>query len=301
MELVSGGELFDQIVRNKCLNEIEAKFVFRQLLEGIAYMHSRNVIHRDLKPENILVSSSRDISPPDTGKLREVKIADFGLSKVVTDGASYAKTFVGTPQYWAPEVLDVQRGGGSYTQAADFWSLGAVLFVMLSGKYPFDGKKMPLDQQIQTAAYNMNTSAWQRVSDVAKDIVRGLLRVNPAERFGLEACLRHPWVIGTGSFSPQLPPVSFGPGPQTTEDDPLPRSTTSRGGPFAVINDASNTSDVSASVRANSGGSDTHPTGAGGAGTSGRSSPAAPASPSTEASAKPLEVPSMEVPGLVVV
>ncbi|CAK9071214.1 unnamed protein product [Durusdinium trenchii] len=178
------------------LNEVEAKYIFRQLLEGVGYMHSKNVIHRDLKPENILIAASRELPPPMSGTLREVKIADFGLSKIINEGSSFAKTFVGTPQYWAPEVLNVQRGGGSYTQAADYWSLGAVLFVMLGGRYPFDGKAMPLEEQIRTASFSMTSAAWQRVSEEAKDMVRGLLKVNPAERLKLEDCMVHPWVAG---------------------------------------------------------------------------------------------------------
>ncbi|CAE7561591.1 Chek2 [Symbiodinium microadriaticum] len=203
MELVRGGELFDAIVSSKTLNEVEAKYIFRQLLEGVGYMHSKNVIHRDLKPENILIGSSMELPPPLTGTLREVKIADFGLSKIINEGSSLAKTFVGTPQYWAPEVLNVQRGGGVYTQAADFWSLGAVLFVMLGGRYPFDGKAMPLEEQIRTASYSMTSPAWQRVSEEAKDMVRGLLKVNPNDRLKLEDCIVHPW-MGGGGVPPAL-------------------------------------------------------------------------------------------------
>merc|ERR1719414_1572030 len=95
MELVRGGELFDQIVRNRSLQEAEARYIFRQLLEGVGYMHTKHVIHRDLKPENILIASTRQAEPPQTAKLHDVKIADFGLSKIINDGTSYAKTFVG--------------------------------------------------------------------------------------------------------------------------------------------------------------------------------------------------------------
>lgn len=193
MELVGGGELFDVIVRNKSLNEMEARHIFVQLLEGVGYMHSRGVIHRDLKPENILVANSR---PHPDGQLYDVKIADFGLSKAIGGGASLARTRVGTPQYWAPEVLDVQKRGGSYDQAADFWGLGAVLFVMLCGRYPFDGQKQPLDDQIRTASYCMSGSRWRGISEAAKSLVRGLLRVNPVDRLSLEECLNHPWVTG---------------------------------------------------------------------------------------------------------
>mmetsp|Transcript_26220 Transcript_26220/g.47907 ORF Transcript_26220/g.47907 Transcript_26220/m.47907 type:complete len:962 (-) Transcript_26220:167-3052(-) len=194
MERVWGGELFHQIVQCKRFNEVEARYVFRQLLEGVAYMHSKHVIHRDLKPENILIASSRHAD--DGSQLRDVKIADFGLSKAIAEGVSMAKTFVGTPQYWAPEVLDVTRGGGSYDKAVDFWGLGTVLFVMLCGRYPFDKKEVPLEEQIATAAFNTSTARWGSVSPCAKDLVRGLLRVTPSERLCVEECLRHPWLTG---------------------------------------------------------------------------------------------------------
>jgi len=202
MELVRGGELFDRIVQHRSLSEVEAKYIFRQLLEGVGYMHSKHVIHRDLKPENILIASSQPAEPPAVGSLLDVKIADFGLSKIISEETSWAKTFVGTPQYWAPEVLKVQAGGGSYTQAVDFWSLGAVLFVMLCGRYPFDGKKMPLEEQIRTGTYNMSTAAWQKVSEEAKSMVRGLLVVDPSQRFTLQRCLTHPWLAGAATPAP---------------------------------------------------------------------------------------------------
>ncbi|CAK0868734.1 unnamed protein product [Prorocentrum cordatum] len=129
--------------------------------------------------------------------LLDVKIADFGLSKVIAEGASLAKTVAGTPQYWAPEVRDVQACGGSYSQAADLWSLGVVLFVMLCGKYPFDGHKLSLQEQVQRASVNMGKRG---ISDEAKDLVRGLLKVNPSERLRLEGCFCHPWFTGAGQL-----------------------------------------------------------------------------------------------------
>eukprot|EP00927_Polykrikos_kofoidii_P024799 TRINITY_DN22452_c0_g1_i1.p1 TRINITY_DN22452_c0_g1~~TRINITY_DN22452_c0_g1_i1.p1 ORF type:complete len:1146 (+),score=194.01 TRINITY_DN22452_c0_g1_i1:140-3577(+) len=201
MERVRGGELFSHIVRQGRLSDDEARHVFQQLLEGVAYMHSRDVIHRDLKPENILIV---DASPSCDDSEVQVKIADFGLSKVITDGASAAKTFVGTPQYWAPEVLRVQNGGGTYGHQADLWGLGAVLFVMLSGRYPFCSQKVPLEEQIQTAKYNMKTTRWRGVSEDAKNLIRSLLRVAPQERLCLEDCLRHPWVVGSSSSHPAV-------------------------------------------------------------------------------------------------
>jgi len=243
MEHVRGGELFNQIVQQRTLNEVEARYIFRQVLEGLGYMHSRHVIHRDLKPENILIAASQPAPPPMAGKLHDVKIADFGLSKIIKDSTSFAKTFVGTPQYWAPEVLNVQRGGGSYDQAADFWSLGAVLFVMLCGRYPFDGKKMPLEEQIQTASFNMNTNAWHRISEEAKDLVRGLLKVKPTERFTLQHCLRHPWVMGTGSYSPQIIPQP--PAMIITEVSASPQGNNTNTGPAPMVTQPSMSSDLS--------------------------------------------------------
>lgn len=240
MELVRGGELFHSIVQNKRFNETEARYIFRQLLEAVGYMHQKNVIHRDLKPENILVVDTKPVPEPLTGTLRDIKIADFGLSKVVQDGLSMARTFVGTPQYWAPEVLRVQGGGGAYDKAADFWSLGAVLFVMLSGRYPFDGKKMPLEAQIQTAAFNMNTSIWNQVSEDAKDIVRKLLQVDPKERLGIQGCSQHPWIIGSGSWIHS--PVK---GPTITEVS-CNGNTPGAQKPVPIVTQPSNLSDVSA-------------------------------------------------------
>jgi len=207
MEYVRGGELFDAIVRKKSLNEEEALHIFRQLLEGLSYMHFQSVIHRDLKPENILIASSRQT---EKGILHEVKIADFGLSKMISQETSMAKTFVGTPQYWAPEVLATQGGTGTYTQACDFWSLGAVLYVMLAGRYPFDGKKMPLQEQIRTASFSLEGPAWKNVSENAKNVVRGLLQVDPAKRLTQSDCQSHPWVYSKGL--PPPPPRALSPG-----------------------------------------------------------------------------------------
>jgi len=196
MELIRGGELFNLIVQNKTLSEVESRYIFRQLLEGIGYMHAKRIIHRDLKPENILIVGSTPAPPPAKGVLHDIKIADFGLAKILSEGVSVANTFVGTPQYYAPEVIRVQSHGGSYNQAADYWGLGVVLFVMLCGRYPFDGKKMPMEEQIQSAAYKMDTARWKKISEDAKDLVRGLLRVDPDERLRMEECAYHPWVSG---------------------------------------------------------------------------------------------------------
>merc|ERR1719191_1439783 len=131
MELVGGGELFDHIVGRGRLPEDEARYVFLQIVEGLKYIHSKNIIHRDLKPENILIDQKHSRQG-----LLEVKLSDFGHSKLINDGYSTALTRVGTPQYWAPEVSDPAKAALGYTQAVDLWSLGVVLYVMLIGSYP---------------------------------------------------------------------------------------------------------------------------------------------------------------------
>jgi len=143
MELVCNGELFHNIPPNKGMRELEAKYVFQQLLEGIGYIHSKGVIHRDLKPENILIVRSTPVPAPDghTARLHDIKIADFGLSKVREGENTMANSCVGSPVYAAPEIFS-ERG---YGQSVDTWSLGAILFVMLCGQYPFDGRTMPQD------------------------------------------------------------------------------------------------------------------------------------------------------------
>jgi serine/threonine protein kinase len=131
MELVRGGDLFDRILEKGRYSEMNARRVMGGILSAVSYLHSEEIIHRDLKPENILLVDPHD----DTS----VKITDFGLAKRTNqDGL---KTFCGTPQYFAPEVLkrkSTVMGKGTYGTSADMWSLGVVLFILLSGAFPFD-------------------------------------------------------------------------------------------------------------------------------------------------------------------
>mmetsp|Transcript_65178 Transcript_65178/g.191230 ORF Transcript_65178/g.191230 Transcript_65178/m.191230 type:complete len:741 (-) Transcript_65178:83-2305(-) len=191
--------------------------IFREMLQGIKHLHSCNVAHRDVKLDNFLVG--------DDGI---VKIADFGLSKLTGSGGSAPKTRVGTPQYWAPEVQNVEKRGGSYGAAADLWSVGVMLYVMLCGKYPFDDK-VRAEKRLVDAAFEGDGARWQDVSEDAKDIVRGLLRVDPKERLGVEECLRHPWLQPPGDASAQRPStpegaiVAVSPAPAAVEDASEPR------------------------------------------------------------------------------
>ena len=130
MEYVRGGDLFDRIIERGHYTEANAKLVMIQILEAVAYLHTRDICHRDLKPENILlVSQDSDC---------EIKITDFGLAKRTNQEG--LKTFCGTPQYFAPEVLKRRgtvTGSGRYGMSADMWSLGVVLYILLSGQVAY--------------------------------------------------------------------------------------------------------------------------------------------------------------------
>jgi calcium-dependent protein kinase len=124
-EFCSGGELFDEIIAKGRFEEHEAAFIMKQLFSAIAYCHSKNVCHRDLKPENILL---------DANDKRSIKLIDFGTSQVYTDEEKM-EVVIGTSYYIAPEVL-----AGKYTEKCDMWSLGVILYILLSGQPPFPGE-----------------------------------------------------------------------------------------------------------------------------------------------------------------
>lgn len=180
MELVEGSDLFNEILNRKggsheALPEHEARYVFLQIALGLRYIHSKGVVHRDLKPENVLINRKESREG-----LLEVKISDFGHSKLVNDGYTVALTRVGTPQYWAPEIADSRRCARGYDEKVDLWSLGAVLYVMLEGRYPSEGNMFRSDSKLSLEA---------------KSLVRALMQQRPQDRLSLDDCLRHPWVM----------------------------------------------------------------------------------------------------------
>lgn len=202
MELVEGGpegvELFDYIVARGSFSEPISRYVFLQIVEGLQYIHSKDIVYRDLKPENILVDEKA--SKREEG-LFEVKLSDFGHSKMIKDGYSTALTRVGTPQYWAPEVSDPRKcGPDGYGTSVDLWSLGVVLYVMLIGSYPFDGVGESIDDQIRKGHIsNFRSQSTNREASLpAQDLIRSLVQVDPRMRRSLEACRTHPWASVKG-------------------------------------------------------------------------------------------------------
>lgn len=183
LDLVEGGELFDKIISIGRYDEETAKLLFYQMVLAIKYLHDKGISHRDLKPENLLLSSNKE---NDT----LIKLTDFGLSKFF-DSATMMKTFCGTPNYLAPEVL-ATKGEGNYTNKIDNWSLGVILYIILVGFPPFSDDE--LEKQIKEGKYDFYDESWSSVSEDAKDIIRKLMCVDPNKRASLEEVLSHDWI-----------------------------------------------------------------------------------------------------------
>jgi calcium/calmodulin-dependent protein kinase I len=188
MELLSGGELFNRIVDKGCYPEAEAAELFAQILLSIDYLHSRNIVHRDVKPENILFVSSES---------SDMKLIDFGYAGLWREDKQLTG-LCGTPDYVAPEVLtwyDDDDNGTPYGKGSDLWSLGVLLYVILSGCSPFSADEEELLlKQVAEAKYEFFENEWKNVSANAKDIITRLLVVDPAKRLTMPELLQHPWV-----------------------------------------------------------------------------------------------------------
>ncbi|KAF5306242.1 hypothetical protein FQA39_LY08940 [Lamprigera yunnana] len=187
LEYMEGGELADLMMLSSTpLPENIVKILFYQIVMGIRYLHLRNITHRDLKPGNILLKS-KDL-------ITVVKIADFGLSKML-ESKSLLGTCCGTPYYVAPEVIDPRCG--MYTQQADVWSLGVILYQMLSNKFPFDvegGNQQDMMKMILFGKFHMNSNIWKNVSNAAKDLITKMLVKNPEDRYTIHEVANHPWI-----------------------------------------------------------------------------------------------------------
>lgn len=183
LEYVAGGELFDAIVARGAYSEEDAAFIMKQIISAISYCHKLGIAHRDLKPENLLLLGGKD---PD-----HVKIADFGLSKNVDDGA-ILQTACGTPDYVAPEVLS----GEPYDLSVDIWSIGVITYVILVGFPPFWGEdQKALFEAVLNARYDFNEPEWNDVSDEAKNFISSILVLDVDKRPTADELLQHPWIV----------------------------------------------------------------------------------------------------------
>lgn len=188
MELMEGGELFDRIVEKEHYTEKEAQLVVTDLAHALDYCHEMNVVHRDLKPENLLYKSKSADA--------KIKIADFGLAKLLSDESMMMKTACGTPGYVAPEILESK----AYNSKVDMWSLGVILYILLCGFPPFyDDNNAKLFAQIKSGRFSYPKEYWKNVSDDAKDLINNLLVVDPAKRLDAKGVLNHKWIKGEAS------------------------------------------------------------------------------------------------------
>ncbi|XP_044594427.1 calcium/calmodulin-dependent protein kinase type II alpha chain isoform X22 [Cotesia glomerata] len=182
-DLVTGGELFEDIVAREFYSEADASHCIQQILESVHHCHHNGIVHRDLKPENLLLASK--------AKGAAVKLADFGLAIELQGDAQAWYGFAGTPGYLSPEVLKKEP----YGKPVDIWACGVILYILLVGYPPFwDEDQHRLYGQIKAGAYDYPSPEWDTVTPEARNLINQMLTVNPSRRITASDALRHPWI-----------------------------------------------------------------------------------------------------------
>ena len=184
-EYCEGGELYDQ-VKNQ-LSETQIAVIFKQLLSGLAYLHSNNIVHRDLKLENILIQEIEK-SKTNGEELFNIKIIDFGTARIFSNKKK-PQSIVGSSYYIAPEVLRQ-----NYNKECDLWSVGVILYMFIVGHAPFDGcDDEEITGNIQRGVYKKDERRWKKASKEVKDLIQKLLIYIPKKRLTALEALKHPW------------------------------------------------------------------------------------------------------------
>ena len=176
MEYISGGNLQNFVKKRRKLSEKIAKILFRQIIQGIKYIHSRGIVHRDIKLENILLDLNNII-----------KICDFGVGKLIKPN-TILKDQCGTPVYMAPEII---KGEGYHGFPVDIWSAGVALYIMLSGTLPFNKDK---EHSLEYAILNNSIKEIKDISEDANNLLKNILEKDPNKRFTANQILEHPWM-----------------------------------------------------------------------------------------------------------
>ena len=192
MEYINGGNLFSFVKKRRKLSEKTAKFLFRQIILGIKHIHSNKIVHRDIKLENILIDLNNNI-----------KICDFGIGRILSSNKQLLHDKCGTPMYMAPEILLSSKTEGYEGFPVDVWSSGISLYIMLSGTLPFNFKNnesSSIDEEsnnnleLQYSIVNKEPKHIEKISDEARDLLKGLLNKNPNKRLTIDQILEHPWL-----------------------------------------------------------------------------------------------------------
>ena len=181
MEYIPGDNLFKVLTEklNRKLTERQISQIMTCLLKAVLFLHHNGIIHRDLKPENIVFSES--------GNFKSLKLIDFGLS--IQQNARKEKRRVGTPYYMAPEMIS-----GNFVKASDVWSIGVIMFIMVTGKQPFYGKtKDEVLIKVKNGKYDYKSLYYSKCSNSVKDLIKKMLITEPDKRMTIEACLEHSW------------------------------------------------------------------------------------------------------------
>uniref|UniRef100_A0A1I7V3P4 non-specific serine/threonine protein kinase n=1 Tax=Caenorhabditis tropicalis TaxID=1561998 RepID=A0A1I7V3P4_9PELO len=186
LEHVSGGELFDYLVRKGRLMSKEARKFFRQIISALDFCHAHNICHRDLKPENLLLDERNNI-----------KVADFGMASLQVEG-SMLETSCGSPHYACPEVIRGEKYDG---RKADVWSCGVILYALLVGALPFDDDNLRnLLEKVKRGVFHIP----HFVPADVQSLLRAMIEVDPSKRYSLADVFKHPWVSGTTKADPEL-------------------------------------------------------------------------------------------------
>ena len=189
-ELCSEGELYDEIEKNSIFSEKKASYIIYQVLSAINYCHKMNIIHRDLKPENIFIVKREDYD----NDLLFIKIGDFGTAKWFEEN-KIERNVVGSCYYIAPEVLEKK-----YNEKCDLWSIGVIMYILLSGKPPFNGfNEEEIYKKILNGSYDLKSEPWDKISKEAKDLIYKLLLKDTEKRINAEDALKHKWFIDNQS------------------------------------------------------------------------------------------------------
>ena len=182
-EYCQEGELFDEIKANAPYSEVMAAWYMTQILSAVCYCHNMNILHRDLKPENILLVKKQK------NGFHPIKIIDFGTAKVFKKEKS-EHLLIGSAYYIAPEVLS-----RNYTELCDLWSCGVIMYILLTGRPPFNGmNEEEIMKKIKEGVYDMTRYPWGIISDDAKDLIKGLLQLDPKKRYTAKEALEHKWL-----------------------------------------------------------------------------------------------------------